>query len=174
MNDDERAGYRHLIRFPSDGRELAGAIERFAAANRQDLFPELLRIARLFGLTRAVRTLRERMGLSLDDAEFSDWFRAHGIFWFDVYREDELAYVLEEDAALHRQLAGDWSDALARAEADDNISPTRTALLRKFAAGQDPVVLAAAPRRVDVDIRFRRYCEAHGIEILRKFQAANK
>lgn len=170
MNDDERAGYRHLIRFPSDGRELAGAIERFAAANRQDLFPELLRIARLFGLTRAVRTLRERMGLSLDDAEFSDWFRAHGIFWFDVYREDELAYVLEEDAALHRQLAGDWSDALARAEADDNISPTRTALLRKFAAGQDPVVLAAAPRRVDVDIRFRRYCEAHGIEILRKFQ----
>ncbi len=170
MNDDERAGYRHLIRFPSDGRELAGAIERFAAANRQDLFPELLRIACLFGLTRTVRTLRERMGLPADDADFSNWFRAHGVFWFDVYRDEELAYVLEEDAALHRQLVDDWRDALARAEADDNISPTRTALLRKFAAGQDPIVLAAAPRRVDVDVRFRRHCEARGIKILRKFQ----
>ncbi|MFA5854139.1 MAG: protein kinase [Patescibacteria group bacterium] len=170
MNDDERAGYRHLIRFPSDGRELADAIERFAAADRQDLFPELLRIACLFGLTRSVRTLRARLGLPVDDVEFSRWFRTHGIFWFDVYREDELAYVLDEDVDLHRQLAEDWSDALARAEADDNISPTRTALLRKFAAGEDPVVLAAAPRRVDVDARFRRHCEARGIEILRKFQ----
>jgi len=170
MHPDESAGFRHLVRLPSDGRELADAVERFAAAGREDLFPELSRIALRFGLVRTVMALRARMGLPAEDAEFARWFETHGALWFDVYRDGDLAFVTEDDAGLHRGFVRDWTPVLARAENDPNLSPTRKALLRKLAAGEEPVVPAAAPRRSDVDARFRAHCEERGIVILRNFQ----
>lgn len=170
MDADEQAGFRHLVRFPSDGRELDDAIARFAIAGRTDLFPELLRVASRFGQVRPVIRLLALLGQRADDPDFLRWFETHGVFWFDIYRQDELAYVETKDIALQRELTRDWTSVVARAEADPNISPTRKALIRAFAAGEDPVVLAAQPRRVDVDARFRAHCETRGIEILRRFQ----
>lgn len=170
MDADTEAGFRHLVRFPSDGRELAEAVERFAAAGRKDLYPELLRVAMRFGLVREVCKLRNLMGLPETDVPFTRWFNSHGAFWFDIYRQDDLAYVETKDVALMRELVRDWHVLTARAEADRNISPTRLALLRRFAAGEDPVVPAAGPRRADVDARFRAHCQARGIGILKTFQ----
>lgn len=170
MDADELAGFRHLVRLPSDGRGLAEAVKRFAAAGRSDLFPELLRIAMRFGLVRVALDLRARLGLPERDADFDRWFDAHGALWFDIYVEDDLAYVETEDIALLWELLPDWPALVADAETDPNVSPMRLALLRKFAAGQDPTVAAAAPRRADVDARFRAHCEDRDIAILRTFQ----
>lgn len=170
MRQDERDGYRHLVRVPSDGRELRKAVEVFAAAGRQDLFPELLRIAFLFGLVRTARRLYELLGKDCDDAEFSKWFQEHGVFWFDIYTDGQCAYVAAEDAAQHHRFTYEWDSVVARAEKDPNISAMRLALIRKFATGEDPVVLLEPHSRTDVDTRFREYCEANGITILRKFQ----
>ncbi len=171
MTAHERDGFASLARFTAHGRELVRAVQYFAAAGRQDMFPELLRIASRFGVIQAVVLLRELMGMARRDDALAHWFRERGVFWFDIYRNKRVAYVRSEDAELHRSFATDWNVILARAAADSNLGTVRKQLLQKLASGDDPIVRLPPPAPASVDARFRRYCDEHGLRVIRLLQA---
>lgn len=170
MTNDERNGFANLARFTANGRELVSAVHNFAAAGRRDMFPELLRLACRFGVIQAVVLLRELMGMPHVDDGLRHWFRERGVFWFDIYRRGNLAYMRSEDAELHRSFAPDWNEIIARAFADPNLGTVRKQLLQKLASGDDPIVRVPVAENAAIDARFRRYCDAHGLAVIRLLQ----
>ena len=170
MTNDERNGFASLARFTANGRELVRAVHHFAAADRRDMFPELLRIAYRFGVIQAVVLLRDLMGMARMDGGLTHWFSERGAFWFDVYRRGNLAYVRSEDAELQRRFARDGNEILARAIADPNLGAVRKQLLQKLVSGDDPIVRVPVAENASIDARFRRYCDDHGLAVVRLLQ----
>lgn len=181
MNENNVLAEAHMACFSSDGRHLSPAIQSFADGRQWSRLVEVLRIARLCGETAcalqidAIGRVFNQPELTVPD--FSDWFRGHGIKWFDVYHDVEagVCFLKLEDAAFIRALVSShtvfWPSVLTEAAADPHYPSERLALLHKLAEGKEPIVPAPPDHRRNTDARFRHWCDAHGVTILKKLQA---
>ncbi len=179
MSDNRLMAQAHLACFSSDGRHLSAVIQHFAATEAWGKLADVLRIARRYGHVDGVTQIRALNRPELPVPDFLEWFRSHGVKWFDLYQDADagVCFLKPEDAAAIRARAAAlpefWPTALAEAVADPHYPPERLALLRMLAAGEEPVVPAPPDPRRDVDLRFRRWCDAQGITVLKKLQTGS-
>jgi len=175
-------GLKWLALSHGDARELRRAARFFVRTQDWDRAKRVLHIAEQLGDVRCVKLLNEagrRHGVvGLQSRNFAEWFRYHGVRWFDIYSDaaDKKLFVSLNDLNLLHRLVRDnfpepkifWDVVEESATADNTYPKHRLALLRKIARGRPPVI---DDRTVDAtDEAFREHCLKHDITILRKLQ----
>jgi len=183
---NELAAYAHLACFNIDGREIMHAIDYWYKTGNYNMLSETLRISKIYGNLKAVNQIRkigfEKNLKDLQFPEFKEWFKSHGIKWFDLYIDNRknVAFIKENDVEMIKELVKInfsweifWEDVLKDVDKDERISLERKQLLIKLANNQEPVVNLT--RITDsVDEKFRDYCDINEIDIIQVLQSGVK
>ncbi|MBU1180358.1 protein kinase [Patescibacteria group bacterium] len=180
MEASQIDAWRYVACLNLDSGKLIDAIQAFLELRDWEALQNVLRLAKLYGNTKAVWEIR-KIGIEQDIAglqvpDFAEWFKASGIKWFDLYYDEKqgVSFIEEEDAQFIYSTIDSlfdpdefWSEVL---RGSAGLKPERMALLKCLAEHKEPVVDTITFCRQNVDERFRAYCARNGLAILKKLQ----
>jgi len=182
---DRVLGAAHLSCSSVNGRHLEQALLHYRESMNKSGLKQLLNLALFYGEFPIVWQIHI-LGQSTGDNDlccpnFKYWFRRHGIRWFPLYHDPDaqVSFIRAQHADFIYQLVGDlfqdtdefWKPAINMASEDSLYSNDRLLLLKKLAAGLDPVIKYwPSKTRSHVDRDFRQHCRKNKIVILRVLQ----